>query len=407
MPESRLTFFRQSGWLVIATTLGGVFMFFVHKIAGQMPKPEYGVFTTLLQVINLMGIPAIALQTVFAQQTAAAVTDEQHRQLNGTVRAVFAGTFALWLVMVAATFLVQGEILREWKISNPAALWVTVAYGLGALWLPVLKGVLQGKQDFLWFGNAVIFDDVGRFAAITVIVLVLSGYAAGGMTAAVLGVATALAISFWRTRELWHGPRAPFEWRTWLTRVVPLTLGLGSIMFIVSADMLVVQRVFPKEQTGFYAAAGMIGRALVFFTAPLTAVMFPKIAESAAPAPETDVLALTVGATGLLGIGAALVCTFFPTLPLRIIYDQSYLDASGPLVPWFAWCMMPLTLANVLVNNLLARQIFSVVPWLVIIAVAYGVALWLFSTSFLAVIQILGLFALLLFCLAAWFTWRP
>ena len=69
--------------------------------------------------------------------------------------------------------------------------------------------------------------------------------------------------------------------------------------------------------------------------------------------------------------------------------------------------MLPLTLANVLVNNLLARQIFSVVPWLVIIAVAYGVALWLFSTSFLAVIQILGLFALLLFFLAAWFTWRP
>jgi len=57
------------------------------------------------------------------------------------------------------------------------------------------------------------------------------------------------------------------------------------------------------------------------------------------------------------------------------VYDKSFLDVSTPLVPWFAWGMLPLTLANVLINALLARGRFAVVPWLVLVAIGYGVAL--------------------------------
>src|ERR1041384_2560189 len=144
MAESRFFFFRQSGWLVIATTTSGAFMYAVHMVASQMPKEEYGVFTTLLQVINLMGIPAIALQTVFAQQAAAAVRAEDRHQLTSAMRSVFVGAFVVWALMGLAVAGLHRHLLAEWKIANPAALWVTVAFGLGALWMPVLMGVLQG-----------------------------------------------------------------------------------------------------------------------------------------------------------------------------------------------------------------------------------------------------------------------
>ena len=84
----RAAFFRQSGWMMLATVAGGVFMYAVHMIAKQMPKEEYGVFTTLLQIVTLMGIPAVGLQTVFAQQAAAALTEEHDRALAGVLRGV-------------------------------------------------------------------------------------------------------------------------------------------------------------------------------------------------------------------------------------------------------------------------------------------------------------------------------
>src|SRR5512135_2464245 len=124
---------------------------------------------------------------------------------------------------------------------------------------------------------------------------------------------------------------------------------------MMSVDMTVVQYFFPEIMTGYYAAAGMIGRALVFLTAPLTQVMFPKVAESAARSEKSNAAMLALGATALIGAGAALGCTLLPSLPLRIVYDASYVRIAW-LVPWFAWCMVPLTLGSVLVNNLLARE---------------------------------------------------
>jgi len=111
--------------------------------------------------------------------------------------------------------------------------------------------------------------------------------------------------------------------------------------------------------------------------------MFPKIVRSAALAERTDVLAQALGATALLGAAAALFFTIFPRLPLQIAYAPSYLVVA-PLLPWFAWCMLPLTLANVLVNNLLAREKFGLVPWLVILTVAYTITLWIVANRSLA-----------------------
>ena len=88
---------------------------------------------------------------------------------------------------------------------------------------------------------------------------------------------------------------------------------------------------------------------------------------------------------------------------MLIIYNRSYL-AYAWLVPWFAWCMLPLTLATVLVNNLLAREIYRAVPWLWLVAIGYAVSLWHFHATFLQVVKTLGLFGTLLTLVSLWFT---
>src|SRR2546426_6514911 len=99
-----LTFFRQTGWMVVATTLSGAFMYAMHLFARKMTSAEYGVLGTLLQIVNLMGIPAIGLQTIFAQQTAAALTDAHQRQLRRAVRVIAGATLLIWLIMASVIF---------------------------------------------------------------------------------------------------------------------------------------------------------------------------------------------------------------------------------------------------------------------------------------------------------------
>jgi len=382
-------------------------MYAVHMIARRMPKEEYGIFTTLLQVVSLMSIPAVGLQSVFAQQAAGAMTPEHERELAGVFRGVLRGTFVVWLLMAAAVVALRGQILAALQISNPAALWLTIAIGLAAVWRPMMQGVLQGRQNFGWLGGIIMLEGVARFSGVLLIVGWLANFAAGAMLAVMIGMILVTGLGAGLCRDCLRGEAAPMDWGRWLRRVVPLTLGMGVSIFMLAADMVFVQKFFSKEQTGFYAAAGMIGRSLVYFTGPVAAVMFPKLARSAATGEKSNALMLGLGVTALAGAGAAVMCTLFPSLPIRIVYDQSYLDVSTPLVPWFAWCMLPLTLATLLLNSLMARSQFAAVPWLVAVAAGYGVTLYLRHGSFIQVIQTIGGFGLLLLAVCARFAFRP
>jgi O-antigen/teichoic acid export membrane protein len=408
-------FFRQSGWLMIAATASGALMYLVHPIVARaLPKGEYGVFTTLLQLISLMGIPAVGLQPVIAQQAAAAITDEQHRLVASEFRGIWRAIFFIWLAMAAVAAIFWHQALAGLKIENSAALAMTMVIGLAAMWMPLILGILQGRQDFFWLGWTNILQGIGRFGLVCLIVLLLHGWAAGAMAAVLLGMVAGGVAGLWQIRNIWKIVPARVAWWNWLRRVVPLTFGLGAATFMLSADMIFTQNYFPREQTGFYAAAGMVGRALIFFTQPLTLVMFPKLARSAATGEKSNALLLALGATIFAGSVAAIGCTLFPSLPLLVVGGKSYLVVA-PLVPWFAWCMLPLTFSNVLISSLMARSRFAAVPWLVLVAVGYGVALSAVGrhagslpdtqAGLRMMIQTLGVFNLLLFAVCAWFTW--
>lgn len=365
-------FFRQAGWMVLATGTMGVFMTGTQMVAARWMEPaEYAVWFALLRVYLLLGIPSIGLQTVFARQAAAAVQSGDLAVLRATVRAVLRGTFLLWLGVAGLTALSQGWLVRTLKIANPAALWVTLLIGLVTLWGPVLRGLAQGHQRFAALGGALILDGVGRFTAVLLIVLA-GGQAAGGMAGALWGQLVSLGLCLWVVRADVFGPGAGFAWGPWLRQVGPITAGTGTVVFLSTADVVYVQSLFPIEAAQRYVPAAMIGLALTTFGVPIAAVMFPKVARSAALARGSRAMPLALGVTLGGGALAALACTLFPELPLRVIYFGKPLYwQAAPLVPWFAWALLPLIVANVLINHLLAAGRFGVVPWVLAVGLLY------------------------------------
>ena len=328
---SRRAFFRQSGWMVMASFLGGVFMFAVHGFAPVLGDAEYSLFGTLLAIINVLGIPSLGLQTTFAQQAASAVTAEQKARLAGTARGLLGLTFLIWAGFVVIVLLFRTQILGGLVIPNPVALWLVLLIGLGSLWQPILYGVLQGRQDFLWLGWAAISGGLGRFVSVAIIVLLFGGRATGAICGALLGVVATVLLAGGRSRMVWAAPdRLPIAWTEWLWQTFLLSLGLGAWQFIFSVDMIVVRYLFGEEQTGFYSASGMLARGMVMFTVPIAAVMFPKVVRSVSQGGEGRVLAYTLGTTGLLGAVGAAGCTL---VALAIQFVLNHPDAAVRVVP--------------------------------------------------------------------------
>jgi O-antigen/teichoic acid export membrane protein len=420
-PEKHhITFFRQTGWMMMASTASGLIMYLVHPVAtgritGRgMPESEYGVFTTLLQVVTMMTIPAGGLQPVIAQQQARAITAEQQRVVASEFRGVMQAMFFIWLAIVLVTAIFWKQAVATLQLQNPMALAITLVIGLIALWMPTVQGLLLGRQNFLWLGWMTISNALGRLGTVFVIVMIFHGWAAGAMGAVLAGMGALVITGLWQARDIWRVEGTRVQWADWLSRVIPLTLGVGAANFMLSADMLFTQKYFPADKTGYYAAAGMIGRALVFLTQPLVMVMFPKLARASATGEKSNALALTLGTTLFFCSCAALAATILPWLPLRIMYPHEYLVAA-PLVRWFGWCFLPLALAQVMINSLMARGRFSAVPFLVLVAIAYAFALSFVGrhcgseadtfAGFRSMVQTIGVFNLVMFGVCAWFTW--
>lgn len=405
MNESKATFFRQSGWLMIANIAGGFLMFAVHLLNKKIPPGEYGSFGTFLAVVMLL--PTIPLQMVMTQQTAKAVATGREAELRALVRFAWLGTFVLWLAGAALVLFWQQAILTAWNMTDPVGLWVTLFVVLLSVWMPMFWGVLQGQQNFLWLGWSMLSNGIGRITVAAFAVLVLHAYAGGMMAGVLIGTVLAALIGAWHSRALWLGPSRSFDWLPLLRQVTPLLLGFLGFQILFTADTIMVKTYFPKATVDFYVSAGTMSRALMWLVMPLATVMFPRLVHSAAKSEKTNLLGTVMLGTFVLSVLGAIGLSVVGPWVVKLGFTPDYVRVASAILPWYAGAMIPLAVANVLLNNLLARP-SSKLPLALcvfVLAVGYIVALTQFHGSLITVLKTLGCFNLAFLAVCAWFTW--
>lgn len=399
----KAAFFRQSGWLMIANIVGGALMLGVHFLSRQVADVEYGTVGALLGATIL--IPSIPLQMIFTREAAAALATGDTLILVSKARRSAAGLFCLWLVFFVVVMFMQDSIREHWKISQPVTLWLFMLIMLVSLVTPVFGGLLQGKQDFFWLGWTMMLNAFLRVGVAALVIFFITQTALGFMAGVLAGSATVLFIMMWQTRDLWAGASKPFSFAPFVREVTPLMIGFGACQLLFCFDTIVVGRFFKDPETSWYASAGTLSRALMWLVLPLVAVMFPKLVHNSAKSEKSNVLGLTLLLTAGLAIVAGIGLSLLGSFAVKIVYGEARVAGTMSIVPWFAAAMVPLTLANVLVNGLLAKSDTRVVPWLAALAVGYAVTLWLWHPTLQSVLQTLTGFTAALFLVGAAFTW--
>jgi O-antigen/teichoic acid export membrane protein len=229
------------------------------------------------------------------------------------------------------------------------------------------------------------------------------------MFGAFAGLGAWAGIAIWRSRDLWLAKPERFDGRSLLKQVVPLMLGFGACQFLFTTDTMYVKAFFPGDEMASYGVAGTLSRALLWLVLPLAAVMFPKIVHASAKSEKSNLLGIVLLGTAILAIcGAVGLCIVGP-LVVKLAFKPEYVAETMKLLPWYAGAMIPLALANVLVNDLMARAKFKAVLPMVLVAVAYGFTLPFMLRTFPGHMEValktLGVFNLLLLGVCALFTW--
>lgn len=316
-------FIKEGTLLFVSVSVANVANYLFHLLMTRLLSPaDYGALGALFALLLIVSVPTGAVQAVIARRTAVA-KDEVERA------ALVASSLRVVLrigVVVTASLAVASPLLADFfHLESPTPALLMTAVLLPTLAAPVARGALQGSERFRMLGLSFAVSPLLKFALGATLVVAgmgINGALLAVVGAEILGVLVAIA----PLRSMINAPRN-YPTRSVLREASGAALALLAFWILVSIDVILARHYFPGEVGGRYAAAALLGRAVLFLPAAVTMVVFPRLSKGEIGERQqllTKSLALIVVASG----AAAAFITAFPSFIVRI-FGPEYAGIGG------------------------------------------------------------------------------
>lgn len=339
-------------------------------IARRAGVEIYGVVTALTSAMLVILTPGIVGQFVAARLAA----DLEARHDNGALR-MLADLLTTWAatigaIVVAAGLLFRGQIAAFFNLTDTLpVVMVTISLGVYAV-VVVQRGILQGAHRFGDFAASSSIDAIVKVLVGVPLVGILG--ATGGLIGLTAGVVLALAFDMIAFRARFGTVRSPIALDRGLILRVVSHVGLGQLTFTVLTfyDVPLIKHAFDARSAGLYAAAALVGRAVVSAVSFVPTLVMPKA--TARIAGGRSPLPLLGAALGLAGIIVGIACVaalLAPRFVVTLLSGQAFGEAASLVLP-YTIASGALSLANVVAAYKMGLHHYDFVVPCLVVAVA-------------------------------------
>lgn len=296
--------------LAIAGPIAGLANFVFHAIAARALGPAaYGGLTSLLVLTVTVAVPAAAVQITLARSLLSGASSAQ-RMLRTAIRVAFGvGSVTALLSPVLASVLQLGSVL---PIAALVGYLAATVVGI------VPKAILVADERFVPLAGATL---LGVALRLGIGALWLAN--GGGLVAAVLAGSiaevAATAWLLWTTRSDRRSV-AQVSASSWRSLLGPV-LGLGALWCFLAVDTVVARVALEPETAGWYAAAAVLSRAVLFLPQTIATAAFARLAD-----PLTRARALAWATAAALGVAVVSVAGLMIAgeLLFRIVFGSGF-----------------------------------------------------------------------------------
>lgn len=364
-----------------------------HMLMGRsLTVDEYGILGTLLNMFLVLASPLDALRNAMAHFAARAEQEGRRADARALFRAWVGRMLMVGLPAGLALVVAAPWVAGFFHFATPRAVWMAGCLLPVMLIVPVVAGVLQGLQAFVWMAVSTQSWVVIRLLLGALLLWLLSATALTAFLAHALAQGLGLAIALTGLGLLLRGVTrdgaAPAGVGHYFLQSMLLLAGYGVLM---NSDVMLVRHFHP-EAAGYFAQAATIGRSVIFLPMPIALALFPKVISSGASSSASRQTLGRALAMALFLIGSAVAVVWLaPWLPLRILYGVREPSAElMHLVRGVCLAMSPLGLTYLLLHFEMAQHRFQAVPWLMACAVGYVVGVVVWHATVNAVVLVLG-----------------
>ncbi|MBS3066395.1 oligosaccharide flippase family protein [Candidatus Pacearchaeota archaeon] len=288
---------------------------------------DYGILGALFYLVYILGIFGESIQNIFAKTSA---TEKDNGYLKNITKRFYkkigplTGIFFIFYLLLGLLLYYLKDIPYTLIIINGLFIFIL-------LFLPITRGILQGKKKFYSLGFNLITES--SIKVLLSIILVLIGWRVyGAIIGAVLGTFLALIFSFAQIKNVvWYEEKKAevIKFKEDSKSVFLVTFPLLAFYTI---DIFIAQLVFDKQMAGFYTIAAILSKAIFWGTQPISKAMFPITTEKSQN--QEDTRNIYLNAFILLFIIAfigLILFYFFPDFIIEIFSGKNILESSSIL----------------------------------------------------------------------------
>lgn len=395
--------------IFVGAMAASVLNYFFNLLMGRfLSVSEYGTFAALISIFNIFSVFDIALTMVFSKFSASLAGQKKEEKIGSLFIAgsIWVGifSFALCLLLV----FVSPKISDFLNINSTILVIIIVVALFFSFLSAVSGGVLQGLLKFYSFSFIRIISSVSRLTL--GIVFVFLGYKIfGAIMAFFLSSLAAYIFAFYPLRKYImkkaeDGFTLSSLHKKAYSYAVPVFLSNIGITALISLDIILVKHYFNSSIAGRYAALSLMGRAIFYFVSPISAVLFPIIAQKKERKEGlTGTLLMSIALISIPAIFLSAFYFIFPKLVLRVFFPGSEYAIIASLLGPFSIFIIFYTISFLLNNFYLSLSKTKIFLFTLTASTLETIAIIIFHDSIeqvvmgLIVVSFLLLISLLLY----------
>lgn len=346
--------------LFVALSLANLSNYLFQVVASRLLGPsDYSLLGGIFAFVTVVTVSTSALQAAAAKAVAASVAaGSQKAGSDPLTRATMR-----WGALAGAAVALTSPLTVRFMHSGYGPALALIPYVAAAPVMAVGLGRLQGKEAFRIFGLIALGLALSRLALAPIVVVAGLGVSGvvllGGLLAAVAAVAALRA----------GRDAGPID-----LRVVKGDIGRASVALVlfwamVSVDVPVARHWLHAAGAGQYAAAAVVGKAVLWLPSAIALIMFPQVTLQRERGAEThQLLVRSLVVTIALCTMAVLFLRFLGPSVLPLFFGAHY-DVASRLAWKVGAVSLPFAVANVLIFYHLTRDTGRFIVALAIAAV--------------------------------------
>lgn len=399
---------RASAWMFLGTVVGGILGYVFQVLMGRMlSTQEYALFSGMMALFAVLSTPLGTLMMVVSRK----VSEYRARQDSGSIThfyySVSIRTAVVGVCLLGGYLIFATQIQFYLRAPNIGSVYLLgVLLFLNAF--PVISNAfLQGLQRFSWFSAMTAFWVLMKIACAGL--LIWLGYGLmGAIGGIVLATVVLWAINYGALyRSLAQGKNKPYQTGHLLFKpALPVLVANVAFAAMTQLDMVLVNFYFPAHEAGLYAAASILGKAVMYLPGGIALALFPMVAENQARNQSSAYLLLqAVGLTTLLCGAGAVFYFLYGEWVIVFLYGESYRGA-GEVLKFFGFAILPMALVMVAEHFLIAKGRVLFAYLFAFIAPLQLVAIHFYHESLQMVVAVMAASGVLLMTIGYGLLWR-